>query len=140
MNIPARTAISVASLEVETLSNVAMAIQFVRQLAVFQTEFGGRVDCTVSVNILLELFALASQETSMPVTSIGLEAAIPSTTARRAVYKLARLGLIQTSRCSADGRQVLVNLTPETRHRVDRLMGMALTGCSALRQITSEIS
>ena len=64
--------------------------------------------------ILLDLFAAEFAQRRISVTSLGLAADVPSTTAQRWINALAEKGMVRRRQDPLDARRIFVELHPDT--------------------------
>ena len=64
--------------------------------------------------ILLDLFAAEYAQRRISVTSLGLAADVPSTTAQRWISTLAEMGMVRRRQDPLDARRIYVELHPDT--------------------------
>lgn len=81
--------------------------------------FGSELFADPAWDILLELYAAELGQRRLSVSSLGVGAAVPPTTALRWIKTLEKKGMIRRTADPFDGRRVFVALTPESVHTLD---------------------
>lgn len=78
-------------------------------------------------DILLDLYIAARNGTETQVSSVCIEAGVPSTTILRWIGRLERDGLIYRAADAGDARRRYVRLTPEGHATMDRVLRVIAT-------------
>jgi hypothetical protein len=82
-------------------------------------QFGTASSANPGWDMLLDLMSARLSGRQVPVSSAGVAARVPATTALRMVNGLVESGFVRRRPDPSDGRRVLVDLTEDGRRRMD---------------------
>ena len=85
-----------------------------------QSAFGQKL--CANWDMLLELYDAASEGRDVYQSALCLSAGIPDSSAHRWAAKLAARGVFARRHDDMDKRRIIVTMTDETRHALDRIM------------------
>lgn len=87
-----------------------------------QAAFGQKLCANFNWDMLLELYEAESEGRDVYQSALCLSAGIPDSSAHRWAAKLAARGVFARRHDDMDKRRIIVTMTDDTRHALDRIM------------------